>query len=85
VAPLTTKKSDFIVENLGEFKSTVDKALTLGSGTQIEMIDGKNQRSEISCQGPFKCFTRKQSLQRFHHGDYSDMGHVLNLELFELT
>jgi hypothetical protein len=47
-----TKIGDFIVDFL-HFKAIFKKALTCVSGALGELFDGKNQRSKISCQGPF--------------------------------
>jgi hypothetical protein len=44
---LTTKKVDFIVEYLREYKAICKKALTGVSGAQMELYDEKNQRSKI--------------------------------------
>jgi hypothetical protein len=44
---LTTKTVDFLVEYLSEYKAICKKALTRGSGAQLEMFDEKNWRSKI--------------------------------------
>jgi hypothetical protein len=42
------KKVDFLVEYLREYEAICKKALTRGSGAQMEFFDGKNRRSKIS-------------------------------------
>jgi hypothetical protein len=48
LTPQTTKLADFIVEYLGELEFTFEKALTRVSGAQMELVDEKKQRYEIS-------------------------------------
>jgi hypothetical protein len=43
VITLITKKSDFVVKDLSEFKSIFEKTSTPGSGTQKELFDEKTE------------------------------------------
>jgi hypothetical protein len=47
-ALLTTKKVEVIVKYLREYEAINIKALTRGSGAQMELFDAKNWRSKIS-------------------------------------
>jgi hypothetical protein len=46
--PLTIKKVYFIVEYLSKDEAIYKKALTHGSGAQMELFGKKDQRSKIS-------------------------------------
>jgi hypothetical protein len=52
-----TKIGDYKVDFLGEYWSILKKALTHVPGALGELFDEKNQRSKISCQGPFKQYS----------------------------
>jgi hypothetical protein len=55
-------KDRFVVDCLREFEAIFKKVLTRLSGAYEELFDEKNQRSKISCQGPFKPINLLQNL-----------------------
>jgi hypothetical protein len=67
-----TKIGEYKVNLLREYWSILKKALTRVSGAYGELFDEKNQRSKISCQGPFKLyryFVRKVVNALFFNSD----------------